>query len=157
MGIQTLVAAQSDGWIRSTLQHLRRMLGLRLRLVVVLQATTKEQQREEIDNLVRLAAIKRNGKILNLGLGFGAPLALAVEMAVMPTVAVVLVTVAAEADVAADDADADVAADDDADADVAVACLTSGCNPMTSPTVTAGRAAGLRYSSRLTETVPCRR
>ena len=103
MGIQTLVAAQSDGWIRSTLQHRRRMLGLRLRLVV----------------------------------------------------AVVLVTVAAEADVAADDADADVAADD-ADADVAVACLTSGCNPMTSPTVTAGRAAG-RYSSRLTETVPCRR
>ena len=101
MGIQTLVAAQSDGWIRSTLQHLRRMLGLRLRLVV----------------------------------------------------AVVLVTVAAEADVAADDADADVAADD---ADVAVACLTSGCNPMTSPTVTAGLAAG-RYSSRLTETVPCRR
>ena len=104
MGIQTLVAAQSDGWIRSTLQHLRRMLGLRLRLVV----------------------------------------------------AVVLVTVAAEADVAADDADADVGADD-ADADVAVARLTSGCNPMTSPTVTAGRAAGLRYSSRLTETVPCRR
>ena len=94
MGIQTLVAAQRDGWIRSTLQHLRRMLGLRLRLVV----------------------------------------------------AVVLVTVAAEADVTADDADADVA----------VACLTSGCNPMTSPTVTAGRAAG-RYSSRLTETVPCRR
>ena len=95
MGIQSLVAAQSDGWIRSTLQHLHRMLGLRLRLVV----------------------------------------------------AVVLVTVAAEADVAADDADADVA----------VACLTSGCNPMTSPTVTAGRAAGLRYSSRLTETVPSRR
>ena len=91
MGIQTLVAAQSDGWIRSTLQHRRRMLGLRLRLVV----------------------------------------------------AGVLVTVAAEADVAADDADADAdVAADDADADVAVACLTSGCNPMTSPTVTAGRAAG---------------
>ena len=64
MGIQTLVAAQSDGWMRSTLQHLRRVLGLRLRLVVVLQATTKEQQREEIDNLVRLATIKLNGKIL---------------------------------------------------------------------------------------------
>ena len=38
MGIQTLVAAQSDGWIRSTLQHLRRMLGLRLRLVVAAEA-----------------------------------------------------------------------------------------------------------------------
>ena len=60
--------------------------------------------------------------------------------------AVVLVTVAAEADVAADD-----------DADVAVACLTSGCNLMTSPTVTADQAARLKYSSRLTETVPCRR
>ena len=66
------------------------MLGLRLRLVVVLQATTKEQQREEIDNLVRLATIKLNGKIL--GLGVEAPLALAVEMAVVTTVAV-LVTV----------------------------------------------------------------
>ena len=85
MGIQTLVAAQSDGWMRSTLQHLRRMTGLRLRLVVVLQATTKEQQREEIDNLVRLATIKLNGKIL--GLGVEVPLALAVEMAVVTTVA----------------------------------------------------------------------
>ena len=75
------------------------MLGLRLRLVVVLQATTKEQQREEIDNLVRLATIKLNGKIL--GLGVEAPLALAVEMAVVTTVAV-LVTVVAEADVVAD-------------------------------------------------------
>ena len=81
------------------------MLGLRLRLVVVLQATTKEQQREEIDNLVRLATIKLNGKIL--GLGVEAPLALAVEMAVVTTVAV-LVTVVAEADVVADDADATV-------------------------------------------------
>ena len=40
MGIQTLVAAQSDGWIRSTLQHLRRMLGLRLRLVVAVVLVT---------------------------------------------------------------------------------------------------------------------
>ena len=40
MGIQTLVAAQSDGWVRSTLQHLRRMLGLRLRLVVAVVLVT---------------------------------------------------------------------------------------------------------------------
>ena len=40
MGIQTLVAAQSDGWIRSTLQHRRRMLGLRLRLVVAVVLVT---------------------------------------------------------------------------------------------------------------------
>ena len=61
-----------------------------------LQATTKEQQREEIGNLVRLATIKLNGKIL--GLGVEATLALAVEMAVVTTVAV-LVTVVAEAGV----------------------------------------------------------